>query len=131
MRASPAPWIKGTRPASVAFHDMEHELDAVEVERHIREDRWAVVDVREDDEVAAGHIAGARHLPMAQLTAAAETIDREAPVVFVCRSGSRSGMAADAFRQAGWEAYNLRGGLLAWVEADLPLQPEGGVVALS
>jgi rhodanese-related sulfurtransferase len=110
---------------------MEHELEAVEVDRHMREDGWAVVDVREDDEVAVGHIAGTRHLPIAQLTAAAESIDRGTPVVFVCRSGSRSGMAAEAFRQAGWDAYNLRGGLLAWVEADLPLEPEGGEVALS
>jgi rhodanese-related sulfurtransferase len=109
----------------------EHELDAAEVERHMREDGWAVIDVREPDEVAAGHIAGTRHLAMGQLTAAAETIDRDAPVVFVCRSGSRSGMAAEAFRQAGWEAYNLRGGLLAWVEAGLPLEPEDGEVARS
>jgi rhodanese-related sulfurtransferase len=109
----------------------EHELDAAEVERHMREDGWAVIDVREPDEVAAGHIAGTRHLAMGQLTAAAETIDRDTPVVFVCRSGSRSGMAAEAFRQAGWEAYNLRGGLLAWVEAGLPLEPEDGEVARS
>jgi rhodanese-related sulfurtransferase len=50
-------------------------------------------------------------------------------VVFYCRVGARSAMAADAFRNAGFDAHTLAGGLLAWVDAGLPLGPEGGHVA--
>ena len=45
-------------------------------------------------------------------------------MIFVCRVGNRSGMAAEAFRQAGWDAYHVEGGLRAWVEAGLPLEGE-------
>ena len=88
-----------------------------------------LVDVREDYERDAGHIAGSRHIELAALSAAAPTIERERTVVFYCRIGARSAMAADAFRSAGYDAHSLAGGLLAWVEADLPLTPEGGHVA--
>ncbi|WP_083921611.1 rhodanese-like domain-containing protein [Actinopolyspora halophila] len=46
-----------------------------------------------------------------------DSIDQGRPVIFYCRAGIRSGMAAEAFRAAGWDAYNLRGGLLAWGDA--------------
>jgi len=42
-------------------------------------------------------------------------------VVFVCRVGGRSAMATEAFRQAGFDAYNLAGGVLAWERSGLPL----------
>jgi rhodanese-related sulfurtransferase len=88
-----------------------------------------LVDVREPDEHVAGRIAGARLVPLGQLTAAAETLRRDEPLLFVCRSGARSGMAAEAFAGAGYEAHNLSGGLLAWTRAGLPLEPEDGHVA--
>ena len=88
-----------------------------------------LVDVREDDEVAAGRLAGARHVALAELTAQADTISRDEPVLFYCRTGSRSAMATDAFRRAGYEAYNLAGGLAAWQGQGLPLEPEDGYVA--
>jgi rhodanese-related sulfurtransferase len=88
-----------------------------------------LVDVREDYERDAGHIAGSRHIALAALSAAAPTIDRERAIVFYCRIGARSAMAADAFRSAGYDAHSLAGGLLAWVQAGLPLTPEGGHVA--
>ena len=59
----------------------------------------------------------------------AESISRESPVIFYCRTGSRSSIAAAAFRQAGWKAYNLEGGLTAWVEGGHELEPEDGEVA--
>jgi rhodanese-related sulfurtransferase len=83
-----------------------------------------VVDVRRDWEWEAGHLDGARHIEVNDLTASAGEIPRERPVIFVCRGGSRSGMAAEAFRQAGWDAYHVEGGLRAWVEAGLPLEGE-------
>jgi rhodanese-related sulfurtransferase len=87
------------------------------------------VDVREQYERDAGHIAETRHIELERLTAEAETFDRERPIVFYCRSGSRSALAAQAFAAAGFEAHNLDGGLKAWVADGLPIEPEGGHVA--
>ena len=87
-----------------------------------------LIDVRRDYEWEGGRIAGARHIELNDLSAAAETVPREAPVIFYCRGGNRSAMAAEAFRQAGWAAHNLAGGISAWVESGRPLEPEGGEV---
>ncbi|MEA2404410.1 MAG: hypothetical protein QOE08_1057 [Thermoleophilaceae bacterium] len=88
-----------------------------------------VIDIRDDDEHEAGHIAGSRHVPISQLSAEAGSIDRERPVVLYCRGGNRSPMAAEALRASGFDASNLAGGLLAWAEQGLPLEPEDGQVA--
>ena len=88
-----------------------------------------VVDVREGYEHEAGHIGGALHLPLAELPDAAASLDRGRPVVFYCRGGERSAMAAEAFRAAAWDASSMEGGLVAWVERGLPLEPLGGEVA--
>jgi rhodanese-related sulfurtransferase len=87
------------------------------------------VDVRRQYEWDAGRIAGARHIEINDVAGAAESISRDRPVIFYCRSGSRSSLAAAAFRQAGWDAYNLEGGLQAWVETGHDLDPPGGEVA--
>jgi rhodanese-related sulfurtransferase len=71
---------------------------------------------------------GSIHIELNDLTARAEEIGKERPVVFVCRTGNRSAMAADAFREAGRDAHNMAGGLVAWVDVGLPLEPEGGEV---
>jgi len=88
-----------------------------------------LVDVREQYEWDAGRIPGARHVELERLAGRSGQIDRERPVVFQCRLGMRSAMATTAFRASGWEAYNLAGGILAWVEAGLPLDPADGHVA--
>src|SRR3712207_4247576 len=81
-----------------------------------------LVDVREDYEWEAGHIGGARHVELQRIAAEAESLDRDRPVVFYCRVGSRSTMAAGAFRTAGFEAYSMDGGLEAWDGQGLPLE---------
>jgi rhodanese-related sulfurtransferase len=88
-----------------------------------------VIDVREPYEREAGHIEASRHIELNRLTGEAATIDREQPVVFYCRVGARSGMAAEAFRGSGYEAYSLDGGLVRWATEGRPLSPEGGTVA--
>ena len=70
-----------------------------------------------------------RHIQLVELSSQAATLDRERPVVFYCRVGSRSEMAAQAFRAAGYEAYSMRGGLLRWAGEERALEPEGGYVA--
>jgi rhodanese-related sulfurtransferase len=88
-----------------------------------------LVDVREPYEHEAGRIAGSLHIELQRLPGEAATLDRERPVLFYCRSGSRSALAADAFAAAGFDARNLDGGLEAWVAAGLPIEPDGGRVA--
>jgi rhodanese-related sulfurtransferase len=88
-----------------------------------------LIDVREPHEREAGHIAGSRHIELGQLSSQAATVAQERPVVFYCRVGSRSLMAAQAFRAAGYQAYSMRGGLARWVQEGHPLHPDDGYVA--
>jgi rhodanese-related sulfurtransferase len=88
-----------------------------------------LVDVRRPDEHEAGRIAGAVHIELDRLPSEAGALDRGRPIVFYCRSGSRSAMATDAFRASGYDAYNMAGGLEAWAESGLPLDPADGRVA--
>jgi rhodanese-related sulfurtransferase len=88
-----------------------------------------LLDVRQRYEHEAGRIAGDRLVELGELGARAQEIDVAKPVVFYCRSGARSAMATQAFRQAGFDAYNMTGGLLEWEASGLPLEPQGGYVA--
>src|SRR5436305_15320001 len=88
-----------------------------------------LIDVRQPHEYQAGRISGSRLIELGELSDQADSIDHDRPVVFYCRSGSRSAMATQAFRQAGYDAHNMTGGLLDWEAAGLPLEPEDGRVA--
>ena len=103
------------------------ELTPARVAELLSADAIQLVDVREPEEREAGYVAGSRHVPLAELTAAAESIDPARPVVFVCRVGARSSMAAWTFARAGFDAHNLTGGVIGWVESGLPFE---GVVAM-
>jgi rhodanese-related sulfurtransferase len=88
-----------------------------------------VIDVREAYEREAGHIADTRHIELVKLTSEAASVERMRPVVFYCRVGGRSEMAAQAFRAAGYEAYSMKGGLRRWADEGRPLAPADGHVA--
>jgi len=87
-----------------------------------------LIDVRQPSEFEAGRLSGARNIELNELSARSGAIDRKRPVLFICRSGNRSGMAADAFREAGWDAHNLAGGIEAWVAEGRPVDPADGKV---
>jgi hydroxyacylglutathione hydrolase/adenylyltransferase/sulfurtransferase len=112
------------------FSDPDIELTPQRVAELLESgDGVQLIDVREDYEVEAGRIAGSRHIELERLAMQAETIDRERPVVFQCRIGARSAMAAQAFRTAGYDAYTMQGGLTEWVAVGLPIEPDDGRVA--
>jgi rhodanese-related sulfurtransferase len=90
-----------------------------------------LIDVRRPHEWEAGRIPGARRVEVNDLPALADELDRERPVVFYCRSGSRSELAGDALRAGGFDAHALAGGISAWVGEGRPLDPEDGYVAES
>jgi rhodanese-related sulfurtransferase len=86
-----------------------------------------VVDVREPYERAAGHIDGSRHIELERLASNAETLPADRPIVFHCRLGARSALAARAFRGAGYDAWSMRGGIQEWSDEGLPVSGGGEV----
>jgi rhodanese-related sulfurtransferase len=94
----------------------------------LADDGVALIDVRRTYEFEAGHIPGALNIEMNDLTSRSEEIERDRPVLFYCRAGGRSAMAVDAFREAGYDAHNLAGGIEAWVADGRPLDPKDGEV---
>jgi rhodanese-related sulfurtransferase len=84
----------------------------------------AVVDVRPTADFAKGHIINAVNIPMNGLKNQTAALNKfkDKPVIVTCRSGSQSQAACHFLRKAGFpEVYNLRGGVLAWESANLPL----------
>lgn len=74
-----------------------------------------IIDVREPDEFATGHIPGAVNVPLSRFQALYPSLDRTAELVLVCRSGNRSGQAQRFLIQAGYSnTYNLVRGMLGW-----------------
>lgn len=80
-----------------------------------------LVDVRLPNEWEAGHIDGSVHIPEDDLEEHLDELDRDRPVITVCRAGTRSDAAAEWLRGEGFDADSLDGGLLAWKWAGLPL----------
>lgn len=85
-----------------------------------------VLDVREPDEWAAGHVPGAQHVPLGELAARAAELPEDRELVVVCRGGGRSSRATAYLRAAGRQAVNLEGGMQAWAAAGKPMQSETG-----
>lgn len=86
-----------------------------------------LLDVREDDEWAAGHIDGAVHIPMSGLLARVAEVPKDREVVVYCKVGARSAQVAAYLRQQGWtEVRDMDGGIAAWVGAGRPIVGETG-----
>ena len=109
--------------------ELPEELSARQLADLLNDADVQLVDVREPYEHEAGRISGDVHIELDQLPAEAGSLDRELPLVFYCRSGSRSALATQAFAASGFDAHNLAGGLQAWVKDGLPIEPADGRVA--
>ena len=99
--------------------------------REMLENGAQLVDVRADHEWEAGHLPGAVHIPLDELSQRATEIDKDRPVILYCRGGNRSAMATTALAEAGYDAAKLSEGAVGWEEEELPFEPEGGYVAES
>jgi len=73
-----------------------------------------LIDVREVEEWNEGHIAQAKLIPMSSLPARLDELDKEKPVIMVCRSGARSHRTSEYLMQYGFDVTNMVGGMLAW-----------------
>lgn len=107
-------------------------ITPVEADRRTSDGTALLVDVREDDEWRAGHAPDAVHVPLARVEARLAELDRrrgDGALIFICRSGNRSAVAARAAQAAGLrDVLSVSGGMGDWVGAGLPLQPADGSV---
>jgi rhodanese-related sulfurtransferase len=99
-------------------------VDAARATQLINREDALVVDVRDPGEYGAGHILGARNLPVARIGEKADLGKRmDRPLIVYCDTGSRAGKAAAALRQQGFtRVVSLSGGLGAWQQAGLPIE---------
>lgn len=81
-----------------------------------------LIDVRESNEWAGGRAAPARHVPLGQLHSRLASLPRDQPIYVICESGSRSSLACELLRRAGFsQPINVRGGTNAWLRSGLPI----------
>ena len=111
------------------FDSKSLEVTPEQTQAALEEGSAQVIDVREPYEWEAGRIDGALHIELERLASNAGKVDTDRPVIFHCRLGSRSAMAAQAFRGVGIDAYSMAGGIQRWHDEQRPMVPEGAVVA--
>ena len=87
-----------------------------------------LLDVREDDEWAAGHAPQAIHIPLGELAERVGEVPQDGEVYVVCRAGGRSARATMYLNQNGWDAVNVAGGMQVWHQQGFPLVAAEGVV---
>ena len=91
------------------------EITAKEVQQRIDNgEALNLIDVREVDEVQAGHIPGITHIPLGLLEFRTHELDKSKPYIMVCRSGGRSGQATQYLQSQGFDVTNMSGGMLSW-----------------
>lgn len=75
-----------------------------------------MLDVREHEEWAGGHVEGAKHIPLGQLAQRLDELDPSQETIVICRSGSRSGLACELLSEKGFDVVNMTGGLSNWTD---------------
>ncbi|MGO4618122.1 rhodanese-like domain-containing protein [Nocardia sp. 2YAB30] len=87
--------------------------------------RPILLDVREDDEWQLGHAPGAIHIPMVDVPARLDELEYDTDLYVVCRQGGRSLQVVEYLTHIGFDAIQVRGGMVAWQHAGRPLVAEG------
>ena len=104
------------------------EVDTLEAVQLINQKNAVILDVREAVEYAAGRIANAKQIPLSQLASKLKELEKfkQKPIIVACRAGMRSGSACKLLKQNEFtQVYQLKGGLTAWQQANLPLEKQG------
>jgi sulfur-carrier protein adenylyltransferase/sulfurtransferase len=102
------------------------ELTSLELKQRLdRGDKLTIVDVREPNELQINRIPGSVHIPLGDIPKRYNELDPDAELVMQCKSGVRSGKAADFLRSVGFKhVLNLKGGILDWIDKVDPTQPK-------
>ena len=90
------------------------EYTTEEVEQLLDDGNKILIDVREDEEVAAGMIEGAMNIPLGTIPDSIDGLDKGKEYIMVCRSGARSMRAAQLMEEKGFKVSNMKGGMLDW-----------------
>jgi rhodanese-related sulfurtransferase len=101
----------------------EESLDPKRARELIARERAQTLDLRDEDDFADAHIAGATRADGEEIEAALEALDQNRPVMFVCADGKRSSEVAADLRERGYQAAVVKGGMKAWTGDSLPTQP--------
>ncbi|MFQ6020164.1 MAG: rhodanese-like domain-containing protein [Dehalococcoidia bacterium] len=97
-------------------------IDVSEAQKMIKHNSVAVIDVREPHEYNAGHVPGAKLIPVGSVFTRRDELPQDRDIIFVCAVGQRSALACEMAAAAGLSRlYNLEGGTDAWIKADLPV----------
>jgi rhodanese-related sulfurtransferase len=94
-------------------------VDAVTASKRL--DEMLIIDVREAYEVEEGHLPGAIHIPIGQLSHRLYDLDRSRPILLVCETGQRSGTGEEILKDSGFDAHNLDAGMWGWRLRGLPV----------
>jgi rhodanese-related sulfurtransferase len=110
-------------PAEIDPTDRPQVMDVVTV-ASIKDDPDVVlIDVREPEEYAAGHIPGVLLIPMGEVPQRLDEIPTDKTVITYCRSGNRSGQVMQFLQQQGYDnVHNMEGGIIAWEQAGRPVK---------
>lgn len=81
-----------------------------------------LIDVRSQMEWDEGHAVGAKHIPMEEIPSRIDDLDLDSDLYIMCRSGGRSAQVVDWLEKHGFDAINVRGGIIDWEHFDLPME---------
>lgn len=91
------------------------EITSKEVKERLEKgEKLHLIDVREVDEIQAGHIEGVTHIPVGSVESRINELSKDTPYIIVCRSGARSGRATEYLESQGFDVTNMAGGMLSW-----------------
>lgn len=96
-------------------------MKSITVQQLNERDGVPLIDVREEDEFAAGHVPGAVNLPMSSIGEHLDELPEE-PFDVICQAGGRSARVVQALEARGYDATNVDGGTGEWAQAGLPLE---------
>ena len=108
--------VPGGLPSAIDVADLDRRL------RSTDEPRPLLVDVREPDEMVGARIEGLVAMPLSQFGARFGELPTDRPLLLICASGGRSGMASAHLLANGYTATNVLGGMHAWERAGLPVR---------
>ena len=122
--SSAQPAATAAQPAAVAMAEpkVNTKIAPADYQAQFGAAEHVLIDVRTPEEFASGHIADAVNIPVDQLASRLSEVPQDKPVVLYCRSGNRSGQAAQILDRAGYtQIYDL-GGIVTWAQQGFPVQ---------